>query len=265
MATRDPATTGAKNAIVALVKAAGRAVYYSRQLEVHFEKAFFHWVTNRAVRELVKDGFFSVSRVKLSPSATVKFLVPKGVRYRARLIKRSGEIVKRYSDPAFTAACGEQADMLFLNAFASNGFRCLGEDVNEFRGKKWVKTNQNLDQIIERDNVVYGVEVKNTLDYISQRELRDKVEMCDYLGLVPLMVLRAAPKSYIWTEVARAAWGQPHRGFVLVFGTLIYPFGSELFAGEVRSVLGLPTECVRRIPEGHIVRFLKWHRKRWGL
>jgi hypothetical protein len=31
-------------------------VFYSRQLEVIFEREYFHWVTNRALRRLVEEG-----------------------------------------------------------------------------------------------------------------------------------------------------------------------------------------------------------------
>jgi hypothetical protein len=31
-------------------------VFYSRQLEVLFEREYFHWVTNRALRRLVDEG-----------------------------------------------------------------------------------------------------------------------------------------------------------------------------------------------------------------
>jgi len=57
---RDPKTDEAKEAIEKVVKSAGPAVFYSRQLEVRLEREFFHWVTNRAVRELIDEGFFSV-------------------------------------------------------------------------------------------------------------------------------------------------------------------------------------------------------------
>jgi len=261
---RDPKTDLAKEDVIKLVRAAAPAVFYSRQLEVRLEKTFFHWVTNRAVRELVGEGFFSVKQVQVSPSARVRFLIPRGIRYHTRLITSSGEIVRRYSDYAFASACGEQADMLFLNAFASNGFRCLAQDANEFRGKKWVETDHNQIKIIERDGIVYGVEVKNTLDYISKDELQTKVKICDYLEIVPLMVLRAAPKTYIWEDVVRGEGGE-HRGYVLLYGTMIYPFGYEAFAKQVRSTLGLPAECPKAIPSGHIQRLLGWHATRWGV
>jgi hypothetical protein len=31
-------------------------VFYSRQLEVLFEREYFHWVTNRALRGLIEEG-----------------------------------------------------------------------------------------------------------------------------------------------------------------------------------------------------------------
>jgi hypothetical protein len=32
------------------------AVFFSRQIEVQHEDRWFHWITNRALRDLVKDG-----------------------------------------------------------------------------------------------------------------------------------------------------------------------------------------------------------------
>ena len=31
-------------------------MFYSRQLEVLYEREYFHWVTNRALRRLVEEG-----------------------------------------------------------------------------------------------------------------------------------------------------------------------------------------------------------------
>jgi hypothetical protein len=39
----------------------------------------------------------------------------------------------------------------------------------------------------------YGVEIKNTPDYIPRAELHIKLAMCGHLGLVPLFVVRMAP------------------------------------------------------------------------
>jgi hypothetical protein len=47
------------------------------------------------------------------------------------------------------------------------GFRVSQANVREVKGKRWVETNHNLDRIVERDDLVYGVEIKNQLAYIE--------------------------------------------------------------------------------------------------
>ena len=32
------------------------SVFYSRQLEVLYEREYFHWLTNRAIRRLISEG-----------------------------------------------------------------------------------------------------------------------------------------------------------------------------------------------------------------
>ncbi len=50
---RDPLVDRARFRIRELVMARPGRVFYSRQLEVMLEREFFHWITNRAVREMV--------------------------------------------------------------------------------------------------------------------------------------------------------------------------------------------------------------------
>jgi hypothetical protein len=188
-------------AISERVRDAADAVFYSRQLEVWLERKFFHWITNKALRVLIARRELVVEEVPLGEKTRIRFVFRRGLRYRRRAIGRSAVLIRRYSDHTFTAACGEQADMLFLNAFARNGFRCLGEDVNDFQGRKWTQSEHNLDFIIEKEGVVYGAEVKNTLDYIDREELRTKVAICEHLGVRPLMIMRAAPKTYVHEDV----------------------------------------------------------------
>ncbi|MEW6001193.1 MAG: hypothetical protein AB1638_00870 [Nitrospirota bacterium] len=96
-------------------------------------------------------------------------------------------MIREYSHHEIAMACGEQADVLFFNALIAKGFFSQGQDINEFKGKKWIKTNHDLDFIIEKDRIVYGCEVKNTFDYIDEDELSIKLEICEYLGLRPLL------------------------------------------------------------------------------
>lgn len=78
--------------------------------------------------------------------------------------------------------------------------------------------------------------------------------MCGELGLRPLFIMRAAPKSYMKNIIDAGGYG-------LIFGWQLYPFGQEAFAREVSDALGLPVDCPARIADGTVQRFLRWHQR----
>ena len=119
----------------------------------------------------------------------------------------------------------------------------------------WRETNHNLDRIITRDGLVYGVEIKNTQNYISRDELRLKISICQHLGLIPLFIMRFAPKSYIY-EIIQSG------GFGLLFEEQIYPWGHTALLNQAREHLLLKVQCPRDVKEGDIQRLLNWHTKR---
>src|SRR5262249_42753623 len=114
--------------------------------------------------------------------------------------------------------------------------------------------DHDLDRVFVRDGIPYGVEIKNTLDYIERQELELKIQLCQTLELRPLFIVRMAPASYI--ERVRLAGG-----FTLIFKNQLYPQGSEAFAVRIREELGLPVGCPAAIETGTIQRFLVWHQK----
>lgn len=121
-----------------------------------------------------------------------------------------------------------------------------------WEGKTWTKSNHNLDRIVVKDSRPYGVEIKNTQNYISREELKIKLDLCRHLGLIPLFIVRFAPKSYIY-EV------QTQGGFTLLFEEQMYPFGQSALLSRVRSELGLKVHCPNDVKDGDIQRLLKWH------
>lgn len=129
------------------------------------------------------------------------------------------------------------------------GFRALGLNTNEYGGKIWTETGHNLDFIIEKDGIVYGCEVKNTWDYIDREEMRIKMDLCDYLGIIPFFIVRYAPKTYL-DEIYRRG------GVFVLYVAQIYPFGMGELAGRIRETLQLQADSPRRIPEGIIDRFM---------
>ena len=52
--SRDPQTDLARAALLERIQSSDR-VYYVQQLEVLHERTFFHWITGRAVRELIDE------------------------------------------------------------------------------------------------------------------------------------------------------------------------------------------------------------------
>ena len=160
----------------------------------------------------------------------------------------------QFSAPAFTAGLGAQGELLFDAALPTVGFLPTGRKVRSYKEKEWRETEHDLDRVFERDGAAYGTEIKNTLKYIPRDELRVKTKMCEHLGLRPLFIVRAAPKSYI-NEVRLLG------GFTLVFKYQLYPFGQKAFADQVRSSLQLPVDSPARIADGTVQRFLNWHLK----
>jgi hypothetical protein len=251
---RDTKTDEAKEVLELLFEKAGTDVFYGRQIEVLLERRFFHWITNRAVMELVIEGKIKSEKQPLEGEKRIRFFWARENRYWKRRARAVATIVREFSRPEL--GLGDHAEMMIDAGLAGGGFtvRARGK-VRGFQGREWIRTGHELDRVYERDGVAYGAEIKNTLDYIPKEELETKLEMCDYLGLRPLFVMRAAPKSYMH-EIAR------HGGFGLLFGLQLYPFGHGELVKRVRAELGLPVDCPRVLPEGHVRRLVGWHERR---
>src|SRR5437660_3725820 len=59
-------------------------VFFSRQLEVFNEQNYFHWITNRAVRDLEAEGLIKSEWRKLSTGTSIKLVWHKGYRFFRR-------------------------------------------------------------------------------------------------------------------------------------------------------------------------------------
>jgi len=164
-------------------------------------------------------------------------------------------LLERIYDPEFTHAVGRHGELMFDAALGRNGFRAEATNANTWNGKNWAESNHNLDRIVTRDGHYYGVEIKNTQNYIARDELLTKLQICRHLGVTPLFIMRFAPKSYIY-EVIQAG------GFVLLFEEQMYPMGHGSLLNEVRHKLGLKVNCPNEIKDGHMQRLINWHKKR---
>lgn len=229
-------------------------VFFSRQLEVQFEGTYFHWITNRALRQLVEEEVIHRERRKLSTGGSITLQWHRQYRYYKRAASRVVALVEEYADPNIGAALGLHGEAMVLEGFARSQFVMQGRSTREFRGKEWRRTGHDLDFIFERDGVAYGVEVKNTLGYMDYEELEAKVKLCRALHLRPVFVARMLPKSWIH-EVGRGG------GFVLVLKYQLYPWAHGELARQVATELGLPVDSPRALEDGTMQRFLSWHEK----
>lgn len=229
-------------------------VFFSRQLEVRFEDTWYHWVTNRALRDLVAAKEIRSEVRELASSGPVHLMWHRSHRYFRRDARRVVELVDEYADPNIGAAVGIQGELLVLEGFARRQFVMKGRCTNEFAGRKWVGTEHDLDFIFERDGIAYGVEVKNTLGYMSHDELEVKVSLCKALGLRPLFVARMLPKSWIKEIIDEG-------GFALILKYQLYPIAQRDLARRVQAELGLPVDTPRALAEGTVDRFVRWHER----
>jgi len=143
-------------------------VFYSRQLEVMFEDKYFHWITNRVIRELLKEGFIKSEDVELFSGAWMRLIFHSSFRYYKTRLKNVVALVKEYSDPIISEVIGLHAEHLFLEGFSKNRFTLEGRNTRDFNSHEWTKSDHNLDFIFKRDNLCYGTEIKNSLSYIQR-------------------------------------------------------------------------------------------------
>jgi hypothetical protein len=229
-------------------------IVFSRQVELLYEDEFFHWITNRALRRLIEEGYLASEIHKLEFGGAIKLIWRKSFRYYKRSAGEVVRLVSEYSMPAISEALGDQGEVMVLAALAVNGFKPVGRHANRYREKAWLETQHNLDIIVERDGIGYGVEVKNTLPYISQKDLRAKRAVCDHLGLRPLFAVRMMPKT--WINEVRAGGG-----YSLILKYQLYPWSQRELARRVESQLGLPVRCAKEVEQGLMERLVQWHGK----
>lgn len=205
----------------------GTNVYYGRQLEVLLEREFFHWITKRALNELAREGNINFIE-EATAYQRAHFYWPLRHRYPRRQIRASLNIIAEISSPSLTRAVGVHQELLADAGFARIGFRVSARNVREVAGHQWTRSGHDLDRLIERDNIRYGVEIKNELGYIGPDELDIKLSMCAHLGVRPMFVVRVMPETYI-SKVDEAG------GFSLILGSQNYPPLAEALAERVRG------------------------------
>lgn len=250
----DPSQEDAESELTDLFAKHRGQVFFSRQIEVRYEDRWFHWITNRALRELVARGVVRSEKRPLATGGEITLLWHKAHRYYKRDALDLIELVAEYADPNIGAALGLHGEGMVLEGIAKREFVLKGRNTNEYAGKKWTASAHDFDFIFERNGVAYGTEVKNTLGYMDHKELETKITICRYLGVRPLFVARMLPKPWI-KEIVDSG------GFALIMKYQLYPWTHKDLAKRVSAAFGLPVDAPRALADGTIERFVKWHEK----
>ncbi len=244
----------AQEDIKSLYESNRNSVYYVRQLQVKFEKKYYHWITHNALMQLYKYGYLKEITMPREKGTSTHFFVHRSNRYPKREINRMEKVIVEYSQDHITRSCGHRAEDLFCLALSKRGFMPIKEKVRDYNGKEWIKTGYDLDFIFRRDDVSYGCEIKNTLGYIEKEELEIKIDMCKFFGVKPLFIMRGSPKTYNKMIIDAG-------GFALIFESQIYELSQEALVRKIKKVLGLPVVCTKAIPDVIINHFEKWHNR----
>lgn len=163
-------------------------------------------------------------------------------------------LVEEYAHTDVGKALGQHGERMVLEGFARSEFILKGQGTNEYRGKKWTETEHDMDMIYERDGKAYGIEVKNTLSYMDQDEFKIKIKLCEKLGICPVFAVRMIPNHWI-SELSRKG------GFALILKYQLYPWSLKDLAKRIVEELDLPVDTPRRLEDGTMERFVKWHQK----
>ena len=202
-----------------------------------------HHIVDSSIRRLEKAG-------KLE-STGLRGRKPSGAKYTHIFYKkveasygRLPEIMKAKVDLSrfifgLSSYAGFYAQNLWLKAFGEIGFNILDENTGEFEGKK-ASVSGDIDFIVEKDDVRFGVEVKNGFSYAS--DIRNKFRIAAELGVIPFLVVRRLPYGI-------RKWITSNGGLILPYNDGIYPFDCEAKTRECINRLGFPIIMLKNVDD----------------
>jgi hypothetical protein len=239
-------------------------VVTDRELKVRLERRFFPWVVGRTLNRLIEKGYVRIVHPpgrKGGMGTPDNFYLDKSADYERllKLILRKKR-VSVYVNSLLTklSPAGFFAEEVFESAFSSLRFKIHGTNVSEFRGRKVVgvsgKQPPDLDFVIEKDKIVYGVDIKNWIKYEfdSIDEVKRKVDVAVQLRITPFICARYVDKDTFFKVVSMP-------GIVYSYETLILPPEFQTLAEEARSLLGYPVLVGEALPQFKLDFIKKLH------
>lgn len=258
-----------KNAEVRILEVISQhQVVTDRELKVRLEREFFPWVIGRVVNRLIENDEVRLVHPpgrKGRMGTPDNFYMDVSANYEENLqLLLKKRRVSSYVNSLLTrlSPAGFHAEDVFESAFNSLRFKIVGRDVSEFGDKRVAgvpgKELPDLDFIIQRNKITYGVDIKNWIKYEfdSVSEIMDKVNLAVQLGIVPFICARYVDKDTFYRIVKIP-------GIVYRYETLILPPEFRTLAVEARNLLGYPVLAADTLPSYKLDFMRKLHQLMW--
>jgi len=243
----------AKNEILLLYQQ-GLKVAYDRELRYRLESKFSHDDIAMAISELVREGKLEPTNVpgrkRINSQHPNKFYRLPDSNYQDILpiMKKKLELSAFVAGVIKTA--GEHAERVWYHAFKRNGWNVFPVNeadplgVNKYKGKE-ASINNDIDFIVEKDNIEYGVEIKNGLGYPD--DLYWKFIVAAELNTIPLIIAR-------WLNPAQIPLVRELGGEYLIYKEALYPETYKSIVEDCRKTLGMPIIALDEIEDHYFNR-----------
>jgi hypothetical protein len=252
--------------------------FHFRQLQVLFETQFFHITTAQAIYRLKDRGILRTRRFNAGANA-VTFVFPSHLLKSQNTKKilmthmtSKAKTISLYDSPVIGKDLADHFESLVKHELRSNNLTIVDTHSNEYKNRKWKNSKANLYFIAEHpDGRAFGVQAKNELKPIEKEELEEQLEICSYLNIKPIFIVRYMPFSF--THLIKR-----QQGFLLVIGNQLWPLGYRKRCETIKTKMSIsanvvseklkelapklrsewPIEIRTDIPENHSKRLRHW-------
>jgi len=128
---QDPYVDQCAESLLAFFRERRDEVFYMKQLEVLWEKKYYHWITARAL-SLLEGGEIRTVSKKVREGIQPKFFFHRRNRYYKRAVDKAAHTIGRYSEPVISRAIGSHAENLFLLALLERGAQHQSRNSKEY-------------------------------------------------------------------------------------------------------------------------------------
>jgi|GEM_PF-2475377 len=136
----DEYEVSARKTLEKFFEANDSEVFFGNQLAVQNEDTFFHWITYRAIADLIEAGLLETERRKMAIGSEIKLVWHRRHRYYKRDAKKVVDLVDEYGSPNICAAMGLHGEQMILAGFARKQFVMRGHNTRRFHDREWIET-----------------------------------------------------------------------------------------------------------------------------